>query len=198
MLMLEVPWDKFLAALSNHMNIPASTKIFTGLKSLLIAEDHEDLVSIQEFGNVLKWFGPMEVDSTEHNFLARMQSIFTKKWFHGDISLQTAQTLLADSEPGTFLIRFSSNHPGSYALSKIIENQSKERVIVHIRISHEPGGNYSFVLDDKTYQFKYMEDLVKSPVLHLGTPCPGSKYYAQFRIKQLTSGYVNTSNMNAM
>lgn len=120
-----------------------------------------------------------------------MQNLFTKRWFHGDIDLQTAQTRLAGTEPGMFLIRFSSN-PGSYALSKIIE-QNNEQTIVHVRISHHPSSKYSFTLDDKTYEFDSLDELVKSPVLHLGNPCPGSKYYAQFRIKQVHSGYI-TSN----
>jgi len=126
-----------------------------------------------------------------------MQNVFTKRWFHGDISVETAQTRLAGNEPGTFLIRFSSN-PGSYALSKIIENARKEREIVHIRINHEPvsGGNgrYSFVLDEKVSEFDNLEELVKAKVLGLTTACPGSYYYAQFRIKQIHSGYINTVN----
>jgi hypothetical protein len=98
--------------------------------------------------------------------------------------VEAAQTLLAQTEPGTFLIRFSSN-PGSYALSKIIENQNQERVIVHIRINHKPGDCFSFVLDGQVHEFKTLDDLVKCPLLSLGNPCPGSKYYAQFRYVHL-------------
>lgn len=122
-----------------------------------------------------------------------MQNLLTKRWFHGDITLNESQTRLAGTDPGSYLIRFSSN-PGQYALSKMIENHNKERVIVHIRISHSPGGKYSFVLDGKVYEYDNLEELVKSPVLGLAKPCQGSKYYAQFRIKQVHSGYVNTVN----
>jgi len=142
----------------------------------------------------MKWFGPMmDPNEIENNFVYRMQNLLTKRWFHGDISLQEAQARLAGTEPGTFLLRFSSN-PGQFALSKMIENLSKEHVIVHIRISHIPGGKYSFVLDGKTYEYTNLDELVKSPVLNLTKPCQGSKYYAQFRIKQVHSGYVNTVN----
>lgn len=189
----EVPWTSFLQAISMRLHMSPNLKIFQGLRVLLVKEGSGEVVSMEEFGNVLKWFGPMDAQSADNNFLARMQNIFTKRWFHGDISVGTAETRLAENEPGTFLIRFSSN-PGSYALSKIIENQKKERVIVHIRIPHEPGKNYSFVLDDTVYEFDSLDDLVKEKVLGLTTACPGSHYYAQFRIKQIVSGYVNTVN----
>eukprot|EP01114_Cavostelium_apophysatum_P020971 TRINITY_DN7184_c0_g1_i2.p1 TRINITY_DN7184_c0_g1~~TRINITY_DN7184_c0_g1_i2.p1 ORF type:complete len:727 (-),score=197.56 TRINITY_DN7184_c0_g1_i2:30-2210(-) len=192
-LVTEVPWTAFLQTISMRLHMSPNLKIFQGLRALLVKEGSGDVVTIEEFGNVLKWFGPMDAQSAENNFLVRMQHIFTKRWFHGDISVETAQTRLAGNEPGTFLIRFSSN-PGSYALSKIIENNKKERAIVHIRIPHEPGSNFSFVLDDTVYEFDNLEDLVKAPVLGLTTACPGSYYYAQFRIKQIVSGYINTVN----
>jgi hypothetical protein len=91
-----------------------------------------------------------------------------------------AQTRLAGMEPGTYLIRFSSQ-PGSYALSKVIVNQNKERVLVHIRISHTPGGKFSITLDNKVCEFETLEELVDSNLLNLRQPCPGSKYFAQFR-----------------
>lgn len=49
------------------------------------------------------------------------------------------------------------------------------------RISHEPGGNYNFVLDEQVYEYESLDELVKAPVLGLSNPCPGSYYYAQFR-----------------
>jgi len=187
---LNIPWEKFLNAIASFFSLSPQLKIFQGLKALLLKED-TDVVYIEDFGNCLKWFGPMG-SSSSTNFLTRMQNLFTKRWFHGDISVETAQTRLAGNEPGTYLIRFSSN-PGNFALSKIIENQKKERAIVHIRISHEPGGNYAFILDDVVYEFDSLEDLVKAKVLGLTNPCPGSYYYAQFRIKQMVTGYVNTA-----
>jgi len=192
-LMSEVPWTNFVIVLASHLHMNPSLKVFQGLKAVLVKND-KDMVSIEEFGNILKWFGPMEAGSDEqHNFLIGMQNLFTKRWFHGDISVEAAQTLLAQTEPGTFLIRFSSN-PGSYALSKIIENQTQERVIVHIRINHKPGEEFSFVLDGQVHEFNTLEDLVKCPLLSLGNPCPGSKYYAQFRMKQNVVGYINYTN----
>lgn len=108
-----------------------------------------------------------------------MQALCTKRWFHGDITQEQAETRLAGTDPGTFLIRLSSN-AGSFALSKMIENHNHERVIVHVRISHRTN-KYTFVLDEETHQFDSLDDLVKDPVLSLGNACPGSKYYAQFR-----------------
>jgi len=193
MLKYEIPWEHFLNVLSMQLKMSPGLKIFQGLKSMIIKNDN-NMVPIDEFGNILKWFGPMLVsEEPENNFIYRMQNLLTKRWFHGDITLNESQTRLAGTDPGSYLIRFSSN-PGQYALSKMIENHNKERVIVHIRISHSPGGKYSFVLDGKVYEYDNLEELVKSPVLGLAKPCQGSKYYAQFRIKQVHSGYVNTVN----
>jgi len=107
--------------------------------------------------------------------------------------VETAQTRLAGADPATFLVRFSST-PGNFALSKMIEDHNGERTIVHYRIAHVPGGKYSITLDHTTQDFDSLEQLVKAPVLNLGSSCPGSKYYAQFRIKQSVTGYVNTVN----
>jgi len=151
---------------------------------------HNNYVSIEDFGNILKWFGPLQKDSVGNNFLSNMQTLFTKKWFHGDISVTEAQTRLAESESGTFLIRFSSN-PGSYALSKVIENSSKEKSIVHIRITHKDG-KYCFAVDDKVYEFTSLVELVDLPQLSLGNACSGSRYWATFRVRQMHSGYIDT------
>lgn len=103
-LKLEVPWKDFLPSLANHriINMKQSHKIFSGLKMMLI-HDERDMVSIEQFGNILKWFGPFGGEGTE-NFLQKMLSLFRQRWFHGDISLSTAQTRLAGTDPGTFLI----------------------------------------------------------------------------------------------
>jgi len=192
----EVSWNEFLRVLTQHLSMPPTTKVFVALKSILV-KDHRDVVSIEEFGNILKWFGSLEKDSKGDNFLQTIQVLLTKKWFHGDISLPEAQTRLTGAEPGTFLIRFSSK-PGSFALSRMIENSNKERVIVHIRITHKPGGKYSFSVDDQSYEYESLTDLVKAQELQLGNACSGSKYWATFRVKQKHQGYINSVKSNTV
>jgi len=186
----DVPFETFLMHLSNHLKVQSNLKIFQGLRSMLVKNDR-DIVHMEDFGNLLKWFGPLE--ESDKNFLATMQNLFNKRWFHGDISQESAENTLAGSEPGTYLIRFSST-PGNFALSKVVENQSKERMVLHIRIPHTVGKGYSLTLDGTTHQFPSLEDLVKTPILQLGSAAPGSKYYAQLRLKQIVTGYVNTVN----
>lgn len=187
----EVPWASFLQVLANHLKINPNEKILQGLKMLLVK--HNNCVTIEGFGNILKWFGPLQKDDSGNNFLSNMQTLFTKKWFHGDISVTEAQTRLTESEPGTFLIRFSSN-PGSYALSKVIQNSGKEKSIVHIRITHRPDGKYCFAVDDKVFEFNSLVELVELPQLGLGNACSGSRYWATFRVRQLHSGYIDKIN----
>lgn len=190
MLRTQVPWTEFVATVAKELHKDVNEKIFKGLKSILAKG--ADKVSMDEFGNILKWFGPLLPSEEGKNFLATMQSLFTQKWFHGDISQQEAETRLAGGNPGTFLIRFSSN-PGSYALSRIFENDEHELVIVHIRIGHPtPFAKFSFIVEDQVYEYSSLEELVKAEQLKLGEPCSGSKYYATFRIKQMVSGYINT------
>jgi serine/threonine protein kinase len=186
----DVPWESFLMHLSSHLRVASNQKIFQGLRSMLVKNDR-DLVHIEDFGTLLKWFGPLE--EQDKNFLATMQNLFNKRWFHGDISQESAETCLAGTEPGTYLIRFSST-PGNFALSKMVENHNKEKVILHIRILHSPGSQFSLHLDGKNTDFVSLDELVKAPILDLGTAAPGSKYYAQLRMKQIITGYVNTVN----
>jgi len=117
----DVPFETFLMHLSNHLRVASNLKIFQGLRTMLVKGDR-DIVHMEDFGNLLKWFGPLE--EGEKNFLTTMQNLFNKRWFHGDISQESAENTLAGSEPGTYLIRFSST-PGNFALSKVVESQTK-------------------------------------------------------------------------
>jgi hypothetical protein len=57
--------------------------------------ENSTTVSIDEFGNLLKWFGPMmNPNDQEDNFVNKMQNLFTKRWFHGDISLYGVLVML--------------------------------------------------------------------------------------------------------
>jgi len=186
----EVNWTWFLEALSTFMKMSPNLKIFEGLKSMLVKNTETNLVCIEEFGNILKWFGPMNSKEPENNFLSKMLQLFGMRWFHGDISIETAQTRLAGNEPGTFLIRFSST-PGSYALSKIIVDSENQRAIVHIRISHSEN-EFEFSYEKKNYEYKSLQDLVNAQVLQCISACPGSYYYAKFRKREKVQGYINT------
>jgi len=188
-LKLEVKWDVFLKALSKYLKVSSSVKIWNAVQQLLNLHDEQDLVQIQNFGNLLKWFGPLGTPGSEDTFLLRVQDICSNRWFFGDISQKLAEEQLSLHAPGCFLIRFSSQ-PGNYTLSKLISRDGK-KLVVHIRILHE-NDNYHFNLDGKEHQFSNLDDLVKDTQLDLKTPCPGSKYYASFRVKHnMGGGYIN-------
>jgi tRNA A-37 threonylcarbamoyl transferase component Bud32 len=195
---VEVPFAKFQSALEYHVDVGISSKLWTALQAMmhvsLAGDGKPSPVHILRFGNLLRWFGPMEAPNAnepEKSFLARMQRLFTYRWFHGDISTEMAETRLSESKPGTFLVRFSSN-PGQWALSKVVqvEGDGEETQTLHIRVHYE-AGEFSVSLGNEVYKYDSLTDLVKAPVLELGSPCPGSKYYAQFRVKQRHLGYVN-------
>jgi hypothetical protein len=86
---------------------------------------------------------------------------------------------LTDQPLGSFLLRFSSSQPGSYALSRV-DHKGK---IVHIRIAHTEKG---FHCDGMYYPS--ILDLVQSMKDICVNPCPGSKFAHVFST-QTVDGY---------
>jgi len=71
-------------------------------------------------------------------------AVLTKElWFHGDLSGSEAKELLNGLDPGTFLVRFSSSSPGSFAAG-FIDLKGK---FVQVLIPKVQGG---FTVDSKT------------------------------------------------
>jgi hypothetical protein len=61
--------------------------------------------------------------------------------------MNDAMHKLDSHEPGTFLVRFSSNtNPHGFAISKV--NSSNK--VIHLRIQHKPGGAFTLA-DGNSY-----------------------------------------------
>lgn len=78
-------------------------------------------------------------------------------WFEGDFSSSETQECLTGCQPGTFLVRFSSQ-VGSYAVSFI----NAEGNISHSLIEHEgiSGGGYKIVNDGQPLVFNSLKEVV--------------------------------------
>jgi len=74
-------------------------------------------INQHKFSEFLKGFGPV------HNCLKNVKTVLSSKWFHGFLSRSETELLLRDQAPGTFLIRFSSSAPGSFALAFVQDNK---------------------------------------------------------------------------
>jgi serine/threonine protein kinase len=192
----EVPWPLFLQSLARFFGKKEDLKLWTGIKAMLLKENQGLNVRLLDWGNMLKWFGPTD-SQQEETVLHRIQDLFGKRWFHGDISMEQAHTRLADNLPGTYLIRFSSV-AGGYALSKITLQQNGEKKVLHIRIhQHFHPRKFSIMLDGKQKDYNTLQDLVNAPELNLKQPCPGSTYYAMMRVKvAAASGYEHDVKIN--
>lgn len=140
----------------------------------------QDIVTIERFGEILDWFGPIVYrrrGSPSCFILDEMKSLLEKQWFFGDVSAQEAQSLLGN-ERGCFLVRFTSNpkYPGCFTVSRISASGQPS----HIRIIKKD--NRVSVADDK--DFESLTHLVEQlgPVLRLEKPCPKpSKYWVIFK-----------------
>ncbi|MDP2435104.1 MAG: SH2 domain-containing protein, partial [archaeon] len=146
------------------------------LHSILVevTKDGREIVRMTKFGEILQWFGPLEIGESgplaPGLFLSRLRDVLKEGWFHGFISGPKATKDLIDKEPGTFMVRFSSQ-PGSFAVSRV----SRSKQITHVRVLHERG---SYWLEGSQATFDTLPGVIKasSEKLYLRTPCPGNQY----------------------
>uniref|UniRef100_A0A6B2L2R1 non-specific serine/threonine protein kinase n=1 Tax=Arcella intermedia TaxID=1963864 RepID=A0A6B2L2R1_9EUKA len=143
-----------------------------------------DIVTVQNWGRILMWFGPIKDPQTtpqNDTFMQYLSRVIQEPWFHGDTDPQRALELLTAKPNGTFMVRFSSVD-GWYTISQNIGRQ-----IQHQRVSHVPGGPY--IIDNDSYTD--LHDLVERRGLK--QPCEGSKYALLFGDNQ--TPYYNPYNL---
>jgi serine/threonine protein kinase len=128
-----------------------------------------EVVSIERFGELLDWFGPIVLHrnrSPSCPILDNIRTLLQEEWFHGDVPVQEAQRLLG-KEAGRYLVRFSSNSgcPGCFTISRITSRGQA----CHIRVMHT-NSRFS-VADDR--DFGSINELIAQlgPALHLDKAC---------------------------
>jgi len=174
----EVPWQKFASALAAgmHQTIEQNLPGFACLKLMLVDKRQErQVVKMEEFGRILKWFGPLSV-----NFLNSLRLVCSQPWFHGKSDKDESEHFLSGKLSGTFLIRFSSVE-GFYTITVL----TPDRTIAHHRVEHVAGG--PFIFAKKPYNS--LLDLVQGESSWLTVPCEGSKFAPIFN-KNLKGDYV--------
>jgi len=157
-------------------------------KALLTETEHHKPgpleVTIQWFGNILNWFGPLRRQPRDSFvILDRMRLICSNPWFHGNLDTKEAQRKLTGQPPGTFLVRFSTNteYPGAYTITRVASNGS----IGNVRIRQNIGVGFS-VNDDKT--FTHLEELIEAvkDILNLKFACGSSPFQEFYAGQQVT------------
>jgi len=146
-------------------------------------ESGQNFVTIEHFGKMLDFFGPIRRNGTKNQFLPNLKNILSQSWFHGEISTQEADAILYYKNPGTFLVRFSSSERGYFTISQREDNQAGG--LRHIRIKHPPQKDEYSVKD--TVYTSLIELIEKEALmLNLKEPCIGSSFSYL-----LTRGYIS-------
>ncbi|EGC29890.1 SH2 domain-containing protein [Dictyostelium purpureum] len=169
----EASWNSFIINFSlfcgyeSHLH---SDDIKLKFLKLLLVPSDSDVVTIDMFGKILTWCGPL---TNGKDFFEKVYSICSIKGFLGQTSSKNANTYLAGKKPGTYILRFSSD-PGSYAISYL--NKNKE--IVHARVIYKPGSGY--IHHGGQTHYSTLDDLIKNTFKSLGIkePFEGGPFHA--------------------
>jgi len=169
------------------------TKHYVSVDSKLEHYKGEAQVSLQRFGQFCSWFGPLVPGDSDIPVGQRVQDLLSQAWFHGNVDIDTVNSRMYNLPPGTFLVRFSQNVRGAYAVSYV----TKGGGIAHERISYNPQTGFLLSVHPagtnkvvklalkKTHLPLFIEKI--SDILKLQTACPGSGYRVLFA--PAVSGY---------
>lgn len=195
----QISWrNEFLPAFCKAVGVPPVSKEedekkpslpFACLRAVLAdkGKDNNLTVDVEKFGRVLGWFGPLR------NLLTTITNVLRQPWFFGYIEYNDADHRLANKQPGTFLVRFSSNSsPCCFAISKV-NSQGKT---VHLRIQHKFAGDFTLPENHKSDSLIGLIEACKGPV-NLKFACPDSPYlhlFNQSSAPEVDNLYAETSS----
>eukprot|EP01117_Protostelium_nocturnum_P012108 TRINITY_DN4438_c0_g1_i1.p1 TRINITY_DN4438_c0_g1~~TRINITY_DN4438_c0_g1_i1.p1 ORF type:complete len:514 (-),score=113.99 TRINITY_DN4438_c0_g1_i1:18-1559(-) len=108
--------DVFLKRWKDKIS-PEMTKDEEVLLLYVLDNSYTGNINQHRFNELIKGFGPI------NEVLNNMKSIMSSPWFYGFLNKQEADMLLRTEPSGTYLIRFSSTQPGSFALGYTIEGK---------------------------------------------------------------------------
>lgn len=166
-----VPWEDFLKAFQQTINISNITEVQKECLKRLLRNDAEE-VTCEKFSQILDWVGPLKIGSS---FLDKVTSLLQRPEFFGPMSGKQAEQSLRGHPTGTYLLRFSVTQTGDYAIAAVDEN----KVINHYKIQKING---KYVVGDA--KFDQLEDALDHPPPPLNKvmlkACPGSPYHDIF------------------
>eukprot|EP01098_Paradermamoeba_levis_P002251 TRINITY_DN12652_c0_g1_i1.p1 TRINITY_DN12652_c0_g1~~TRINITY_DN12652_c0_g1_i1.p1 ORF type:complete len:260 (-),score=63.13 TRINITY_DN12652_c0_g1_i1:290-1069(-) len=123
----------------------------------------------------LGWFGPIVIPCPkEKGIIHKVFEIFTDRpktdsnqflcWFHGDTSRKEAEDRMLQCSAGSFLIRFSSSRPHSFAITVAqVQRKGETKVLglVHREILHRPGSSTFTLVDGQRRSYSSLQELVR-------------------------------------
>jgi len=199
-----VLWTEFAKLFAMFLSLPISIVdelSFMCFKAVVAKKDMDPtlkdppyLVDVEQFGNALQFFGPIQFGSgPSPQFLERIKSILKCQWFHGPISKSQAEELLGKEKKGTFLVRLSTTQAGCFTISKM----NKNGAISHQRIEYKTNKGFQVSVLTKKGKKIIRETSLLNLVnqikheLYLKNPCPNSPYEELFaKNKSKLDGYL--------
>lgn len=141
-----VPWAEFAMAFCDAVGIhpPREEEVsdpslapqwINALNAVLTNDANE--VTLEQWGKVCGWFGPLECPSVADGFIDRLTFTLSHMSFHGPLPTDSAERMLLQHPhgPGSYLFRFSRRAKNSFALSRV----NAEGSVDHYLIPRENG-----------------------------------------------------------
>jgi len=176
----KVPWSIFIREFSKFLGIERYetdrelVSLVACMEVLFVSlESGQQFVTIDHFGKMLDFFGPIRRGGSKNQFLPHLKSIISQNWFHGEINTKEADTRLYNKPPGAFLVRFSSSERGYFTISQREDNHAGG--LRHVRIKHPPLKD-EFSVKDSIYPTLIELIELESNNLNLKEPCIGSSF----------------------
>jgi len=129
------------------------------LEAVLKISDKKDTISIERFGQLLHWYGPLisptpspkspkspktPTPQKEYNLFQKIEAILKEPWYHAEISSSEAEQLL-NFEKGGFLVRCSVNS-APFTISRL----DGKGPIMHHRVEYDRNnGIYKMKIQSK-------------------------------------------------
>eukprot|EP00698_Gefionella_okellyi_P009609 TRINITY_DN245_c0_g1_i1.p1 TRINITY_DN245_c0_g1~~TRINITY_DN245_c0_g1_i1.p1 ORF type:complete len:694 (-),score=114.10 TRINITY_DN245_c0_g1_i1:443-2524(-) len=160
-----VEWNGFVQALIQELG-QFQRGDLDWLKEVLHISIDLPVVTLANYSAYLAWFGAF------HQAVARMRQLMSQPWFKGFASRNDADAMLRSTGmAGTFLLRFSSSMPGSYAMS-YLEQETTGFSVRHVLISPSKSADgYTLdCADGGVLHYRTLTELVEQEFAKLRHP----------------------------
>lgn len=151
---------------------------------------NDDMVSMEHFGKMMDWFGPIRRDARAL-ILTHIREVLQSPWFHGDIPTSETETRIMTREVGTFLVRFSNSAPGAFAISKV----TAPLKVNHLRVSRDKEAQGVTLFRVGTHIKDTLNALVDAIAAEHGllVPCANAPYAYLFAAQAPIGSYVDSN-----
>eukprot|EP01129_Flabellula_baltica_P001852 TRINITY_DN11757_c0_g1_i1.p1 TRINITY_DN11757_c0_g1~~TRINITY_DN11757_c0_g1_i1.p1 ORF type:complete len:493 (-),score=82.30 TRINITY_DN11757_c0_g1_i1:49-1527(-) len=188
----KIQWETFISEFCRYFNYNYqhdADPTIRCLRVLFAGGENQNYVTVENFGRMLDYFGPIMKNGTKVSFLRDLMALISEKWFFGFINTEDSNAILREQPPGSFLVRFSNSNRGYLTVSQIIE-EGTEKKIRHTRVRHAPlSSEYMY----QGYTYPSLQALVESQrtISDLRFPCSSGSYFSYILGPVIVSAYID-------